>query len=115
MTAGTAPAIELSGTWAFRGGGGTESREWGRYAVAVCNFRFDDNCSRLPELKFRSVKGQVRRVGTLVLAANLKQLAEDDVRATAHRCIDMMSVSTKSMRVSMRVLSRVGRKAIHEY
>lgn len=91
LTSGTAPAIELFETRALRGGGGGESREWGRYAVAVCSFRFDDNCSRLPELKFRRVKGQVRRVVTPVLAANLKLLAEDEVRGTAHRCIDMMS------------------------
>lgn len=59
LTSGTASAIELSGTPALRGGGGTDSREWGRYAVAVCSFRLDDDCSRLPELKFRRVKGHV--------------------------------------------------------
>ena len=35
LISGMAPAIEVSGTPAFRGGGGMESKEFGRYAVAV--------------------------------------------------------------------------------
>ena len=36
LISGTGPAIEVSGTAALRGGGGgKDSREWGRYAVAV--------------------------------------------------------------------------------
>lgn len=60
--------------------------------MAVCSLRFDDNSSRLPELKFRNVKGQVLSVVVPAFAANLtlKLLTADDVRGTAHRCIDIL-------------------------
>ena len=35
LISGIVPAMEVSGIPALRGGGGTESSEWGRYAVAV--------------------------------------------------------------------------------
>lgn len=42
---GDAPAIDVSGMFVLRGGGGTESRECGRYSVAVENFRLDACCN----------------------------------------------------------------------
>lgn len=91
--------------------------------MAVCSLRFDDNSSRLPELKFRKVKGQVLSVVAPVLAANLKLklklLTADDGRGTAHRCIDIMNrvrdegwlgVSTKSLTRKC----KDGRQAIYD-
>ena len=97
LNLGNAPAIEVSGTSAFRGGrGGMESIECGRYAVAVWSFRFEDSCSREPELKFRSGDRHGRRVVTPAFAANLKMLDEDDVRGRVYRWIDMMRGSRAS-------------------
>ena len=44
LICGESPAIEVSGMFALRGGGGTESREWGRYSVAVESFRLATCC-----------------------------------------------------------------------
>ena len=35
LTSGERPAMDVSGIFALRGGGGAESREWGWYSVAV--------------------------------------------------------------------------------
>ena len=42
LISGTGPAIEVSGMPALRGGGGNDSREWGRYAVAVWSSRLEE-------------------------------------------------------------------------
>lgn len=44
LTCGMLPAIEVSGMFVFRGGGGGGSKFDGLYAVLVWIFRFDDCC-----------------------------------------------------------------------
>lgn len=53
-TSGTAPAIEVSATPAFRGGGGDTSRVSGLCAAVVTSLRLEDNRMLMDEVKVRA-------------------------------------------------------------
>jgi hypothetical protein len=90
FTCGIVPAIEVSGTPAFRGGGGRfGSRDEGWYAVLVWIFRFDDMRTGRAEEKVRRTCWQ----GWRELAAakvNLKRMVDDDVNGAISRCADIL-------------------------
>lgn len=90
FTCGIVPEIDVSGTPAFRGGGGRfVSREEGWYAVLVCIFRFDDMLAGCAEEKVRRTCWR----GWRELAAaevNLKRIFDDDVHGATNRCTDIL-------------------------
>jgi hypothetical protein len=92
FTCGIVPAIDVSGTPAFRGGGGRfASRDEGWYAVLVCIFRFDDIRAGCAEEKVRRTCWQ----GWRELAAaevNLKRIFDDDVNGATSRCADILTL-----------------------
>ena len=84
-TADAPPAMEVSGTPLFRGGGGNESgRLCGRYADAVCSSLFED---ARPCIDAEKVRRHVRAAG--VEAANLEK-AQDDVTLGSARQRDIV-------------------------
>ncbi len=90
FTCGIVPAIDESGTPAFRGGGGRfVSRDEGWYAVLVCIFRFDEVYAICAEEKVRRTCWQGWRE-LAAAVANLKRIFDDDVNGVTSRCADIL-------------------------
>jgi hypothetical protein len=81
------PAIEVSGTPAFRGGGWGYSDE-GRYAVAVCICRLADCRDGIDEAKVRAHCGHLR--GVPEGAANRRNVELERAKAAVVRGSDMV-------------------------
>lgn len=91
FTCGIVPAIDVSGTPAFRGSGGRfVPRDEGWYAVLVCIFRFDDMHAGCAEEKVRRICWQ----GCCELAAaevDLKRIFDHDGNGATSRCADILT------------------------
>ena len=93
MISGETPAIEVSGTFVLRGGGGVESKECGRYSVAVDSFRLAD-CCIWQRRHIEAVLNPCNPVTVLLaVATDLERVDGNDVKGSAARCSDMMRAS----------------------
>ena len=88
LTCGIPPAMDVSGMPTFRGGGGSEPREKGWYAVLVCIFRFEDIRGICEDEKDLNTCWHGRRED-VVGEAN-RNIDDDDVKGARSRCVDMM-------------------------
>ena len=96
LISGDMPAIEVSGMFVLRGGGGAGSSECGRYSVAVESFRLLACCTWQRKHSEEALEGRVRAVVVARLEANLKMLWEYDVKG---RCRDMVEAERLSRNI----------------
>ena len=89
---GETPAIEVSGMFVLRGGGGGESREWGRYSVAVESFRLAACWNRQRRHIGEGLDVDDRTAVLEEMAANLKRLDEGEVKGIAARYSDILRI-----------------------
>jgi len=101
LISGDMPAIDVSGMFVLRGGGGAESREWGRYSVAVENFRLAACCIWQRRHVGEGLERCDRAAVLVAVAASLKRLYEGDVKGSAARWSDILPVK---MRVPFQTL-----------
>ena len=92
LTWGTVPAIDVSGMPTFRGGGGSERREYGWYAELVCIFRFEDMREAWEEEKQRRTCWHGRAEDIAGEEANLYMKLDDDVTARSRWAEDMLKI-----------------------
>lgn len=92
MTCGIAPAMDVSGMPAFRGGGSWLSREYGWNAVLVCIFRLEDMREEFVEEKVRRTCWQGLKADVAGGEANLNtKPVVDDARDARTRCADILA------------------------
>lgn len=85
------PAIEVSGTPEFLGGGSGVSKEYGWYAVLVCILRFEDICIYCAEEKVRRTCWQGRAADVAGKEESRRKKKFDGIaRGPSTRCTDIL-------------------------